>query len=233
VVLIFTKPIIFFITLIMALTLLVGCTDKNNLIRGININLNKELDAQVNTKIPVSVPVENNISVRIKKDIPVNVPIKQTFEVPVRQDVDVKINKMVLVPIDQDINVNAVIPVDTIVPIDTIVTAIVNIPLVGNVEIGIPVKANVPVRINVPIQNQKVHVADNINFLFNDKVTASIDDVIYVPIDTLLKTNVEVDDIFYVPVRMNVDSLIPINQKIPVRINQTLSIDKGDITLIR
>jgi len=230
---IFTKPAVFFVILAIALLLLPACKDSNNLIKGITLNFNKELNVQVDAKIPVSVPVEQNISARIKKDIPVNVPIKQTFEVPVRQDIDVKINKMVIVPIDQDINVNAVILVDTIVPIDTIVTTTVNIPLIGNVDISIPVKANVPVRINVPMQNQKVHVSDNINFLFDDRVTASIDDIIKVPIDAIVKTNVDVDDVFYVPVRMNVDSLVSLSQKIPVRINQTLSIEGGDITLIR
>lgn len=217
--------------MIILLFTFISCSSKT-LFSGVNLHVSKDINAEVlNENISVKADVNDTLPVPISKRIPVKATINQSVMVPIDQEVAVPVKSRISLPIDQEINVNATIPVDIIVPIDVTVTAY--IPLAGNMPVSIPIKANIPVKLSIPIHNQKVRVRDQIDAKLDHTFHVPIKTDIATRIDTEVDASVIVNENFNIPIHKTLSVNARVNNKIPVRINETIFIKADDVEIIR
>jgi len=207
-----------------------SCTPKT-FFSGINLHVSKDIQAEVVDKdISVQVDLNDTIDVPISRSIPVKATIDQKVNVPIDQEITVPVSSRISLPIDQEINVNATIPVDIIVPIDATVTAY--IPLGGNIPVSIPIKANIPVKLLIPIRNQKVRVVDQINARLDHTFHVPIKTEIVTRIDSEVDAAVNVNENFKIPIQKTLMVRARVDNKFPVRIDETIFIKADDIEII-
>jgi hypothetical protein len=217
--------------MVILLLLFPSCTPKT-LFSGVNLHVAKDIQAEVmNKDISVQADVEDTLDVPILKSIPVKATINQKVNVPIDQKITVPVSTKISLPIDQEINANATIPVDIIVPIDTTVTAY--IPIGGNIPVNIPIKANIPVKLLIPIHNQKVRVVDQIDAKLEHTFHVPIKADIATRIDSEVDATVDVNENVKIPIQKTLMVRARVDNKFPVRIDETIFIKADDIEIIQ
>jgi len=216
---------------IILLLTFISCTSKT-FFSGINLHISKDINAEVlNENISVKADVNDAIDVPILKKIPVKATIDQKVIVPIDQEITVPVKSRISLPINQEINIDATISVDIIVPIDATVTAY--LPLAGNMPVNIPIKANIPVKLSIPIHNQKVRVVDQIDVELNQTFTVPLKTDIATRIDSEVDAAVNVNENFKIPINKTFTVNARVDNKFPVRINETIFIKADDIEIIK
>jgi len=200
------------------------------------LDVAKDVNVDVNTRVPLSAILDKEIYVGMPKDFRANVLVKQQIDIPVDETVNVPIDVTVNAPVEADVLVDQVLDLKVDVPIDVVLTpqelsveklkllldtelfvddtllVETTLPLDTSVKsilgIRIPVKGNVPVKMAVPVK-QKVRVKDEIAVNISE---------FRAPLKTILPVHVQV------PVKQMLHDVgnvrVPIRQTIPIHIKQ-------------
>ena len=201
--------------------------DKLNVLKeamffALRLDVDEEMHVDVAGRIPVQTRISQDIVVDIDEgfdavatlDEPaVDIPLDERITVPVELDLRI--------PLDAQVWVEETIRFETTVAIDTTVTAMGFAP--------IPVKADIPVSIEAPIR-QAFHIEAELEVPVRETLQVPIRHTASVPLAMQLPISVRVSDRLPVKLDVALDSAVDVEQRLPVRLRDSIVITKDELS---
>jgi hypothetical protein len=186
--------------------------------------LDQTLKANIPAWFPVEVTVDETVPVKLSKLLELQVPIRKDVAVQLDDDFTVPLDVYLTIPIDQEIYVEAEVPVETMIPLDGIR---VKADLWGMKKVALPLSGFFPVKTTIPLR-QKIRVKTQVKVRLQEEITVHVTKQLTLPLDLNVKVKLPINDVFDVDFSENLTVNARVPEEIPVGVRMRLAISKED-----
>ncbi|NBD21449.1 hypothetical protein GTZ97_12315 [Aquabacterium fontiphilum] len=168
-------------------------------------------EQQALVRLPETLAVEAAVNQRVQVSVdtvlPVTVPVDQTLTLPITQALPVRVSIDTAVPIAVDVPVRQSIRVDQVVEVDgQVATRVMGIPMTVPVKGRIPVKADVPIDVVIPVRH-------TVPVVLNTEATVRLREPLRAHVQAEIQTQVPIRESLSVPVMAPVQATLTFPQR--------------------
>ena len=189
----------------------------------IKVRLPPQLNASMESTRP--------LDIQLNGDISTVVPFKEVLDVPFKGEYPVNVKLDANIPVAFEVVYEGIIPVDTMAAI----TATTEINF-GNVKKlrNLKISTSIPMKFDLPV-NLRVPVKDNIRFNYNGPITVYADEMLQLPVDTIIETTINVDQRVSTPVtsRLNLVAELPQEEVSATIVHSELNLRPATLQLLK
>lgn len=190
-------------------------------------NMKVRFPPQLNASLETTRPLD----IQLDGDISTVVPFKEVLEVPFKGEFPVNVKLDANIPVAFEVVYEGIIPVDTMAAI----TATTEINF-GNVKKlrNLRISTSIPMKFDLPV-NLRVPVKDNIRFNYHGPITVFADEMLKLPVDTIIETTIKVDQRVSTPVtsRLNLAAELPQTEVSATITHSELNLRPATLQLLR
>jgi hypothetical protein len=181
--------------------------------------IKKKLLISVDSLIPVTARVDENITIPFKTNLHVSLPFKTVLKVPIDHTFQVPIKEPILVPLDHVFHVDEKVHLKTEIPLDTEVET-----KFFRIKKKLRVKGSFLLDQYVPVKHD-FHFKDTVAINPTHPFDVPIQHTFDVPVDILMEGTFPIDEEITVPFKVNLKQGVVLSDKVPVTIEFDILFD--------